>query len=171
MDLIAIAVIKRAIGLQGHCGVMAYGETLGRLKTPAAVRIGESDRRARQITLSLVELRPQGYVVLLEGINDRDAAEAVQGQCLYVGEDQLPKLADGEDYHFHLKGMKVVSASTGAEIGTVRDTVNLPSTDALEVVLTNGHDIVIPYNKQAVLKVDKAGKTITVDDSYIEELL
>jgi 16S rRNA processing protein RimM len=171
MDLIAIAVIKRAIGLQGHCGVMAYGETLGRLKTPVAVHIGESDRRAREITLSHVELRPQGYVVLLDGINDRDAAEAVQGLSLYVGEDQLPKLADGEDYHFHLKGMKVVSSSTRVEIGTVRDTVNLPSTDALEVVLTNGHDIVIPYNKQAVVKVDKEGKMITVDDSYIEELL
>jgi 16S rRNA processing protein RimM len=171
MDLIAIAVIKRAVGLQGHCGVMAYGETLGRLDPPSDVYIGESERRACKIKLSQVELRPQGYVVLLEGINDRDAAEAVQGQNLYVGEDRLPKLADGEEYHFHLKGMKVLSASTGGEIGTVRDTVNLPSMDALEVVLANGSDIVIPYNKQAVVKVDKEGKTITVDDSYIEELL
>ena len=171
MELIAIAVIKRAVGLQGHCGVMAYGETLGRLDAPSAVYIGESERRAREITLSHVELRPQGYVVLLDGINDRDAAEAVQGLSLYVDESQLPKLADGEFYHFHLKGMKVVSSSTGAEIGTVRDTVNLPSTDALEVVLTNGHDIVIPYNDQAVVKVDKEGKVITVNDSYIEELL
>jgi 16S rRNA processing protein RimM len=171
MDLIAIAVIKRAVGLQGHCGVMAYGETLGRIDTPVSVYIGESEKRAREITLEHVELRPQGYVVLLDGINDRDAAEAVQGLNLYVGEDQLPELAEGEDYHFHLKGMKVVSSSTGAEIGTVRDTVNLPSTDALDVVLTNGHDIVIPYNKQAVVKVDKEVKTITVDDSYIEELL
>jgi len=171
MDLIAIAVIKRAVGLQGHCGVMAYGETLGRIDTPVTVYIGESERRAREITLSHIELRPQGYVVLLDGINDRDAAEAVRGLSLYVGEDKLPKLADGEDYHFHLKGMTVVSSSTGAEIGTVRDTVNLPSTDALEVVLANGRDIVIPYNKQAVVKVDKEGKTITVDDSYIEELL
>ncbi len=171
MDLIAIAVIKRAVGLQGHCGVMAYGETLGRIDTPAAVYIGESDRRAREITLYQVELRPQGYVVLLDGINDRDTAETVQGLNLYVGEDQLPKLADGEYYHFHLKGMKVISSSTGDEIGTVRDTVNLPSTDALEVVLTNGNEIVIPYNDQAVVKVDKEVKVITINDSYIEELL
>jgi 16S rRNA processing protein RimM len=171
MDLIAIAVIKRAVGLQGHCGVMAYGETLESLDTPAAVYIGESDRRAREIALMHVELRPQGYVVLLDGINDRDAAESVQGLSLYVTEGQLPKLAEGEEYHFHLRGMKVVSASTGAEIGTVRDTVNLPSMDALDVVLTNGHDIVMPYNDQAVVKVDKEGKVITVNDSYIEELL
>ena len=171
MDLIAIAVIKRAVGLQGHCGVMAYGETLESLKVPAAVYIGESERRAREITLTHVELRPQGFVVLLDGISDRDAAESVQGLSLYVKEDQLPKLAEGEEYHFHLRGMKVVSGSTGAEIGTVRDTVNLPSMDALEVVLTNGHDIVMPYNDQAVVKVDKEGKVITVNDSYIEELL
>jgi len=171
MNLIAIAVIKRAIGLQGHCGVMAYGETLERINTPVAVFIGENDWRTREITLEDVELRPQGYVVLLSGIDNRDAAEDIQGLSLYVDEAQLPKLADGEYYHFHLKGMKVVSASTGGEIGTVHDTVNLPSTDALEVMLTSGHEIVIPYNDQAVLKVDKEGKTITVNDSYIEELL
>jgi 16S rRNA processing protein RimM len=171
MDLVAIAVIKRAIGLAGHCGVMAYGETLGRIDTPVSVFIGENDKRVREIKLTDVELRPQGYAVLLEGINDRDAAEDAQGLNIYIGEDKLPKLADGEYYHFHLKGMKVISDSTGGEIGTVRDTVNLPSTDALEVLLTNGHEIVIPYNEQAVIKVDNENKTVTVNDSYIEELL
>jgi 16S rRNA processing protein RimM len=171
MDVVAIAVIKRAVGLDGRCGVMAYGETLGRIDTPVDIYIGESDKRAREIRLTGVELRPQGYVVSLEGINDRDAAEDAQGLNIYIGEDKLPKLADGEYYHFHLKGMKVISASTGSEIGTVSDTVNLPSTDALEVVLTNGHDIVIPYSEQAVIKVDNENKTVTVNDSYIEELL
>jgi 16S rRNA processing protein RimM len=171
MDLVAIAVIKRAIGLSGHCGVMPYGETLGRISTPIAVYIGESDRRAREVMLEKVELRPQGYVVLLGGINDRDAAEDVQGLNIYIGEDKLPKLAEGEYYHFRLKGMKVISASTGGEIGTVRDSVNLPSTDALEIALANGHEIVIPYNEQAVIKVDDENKTVTVNDSYIEELL
>jgi len=171
MELIAIAVIKRAVGLRGRCGVMAYGETLGRVKTPVPVFIGEDERRVHEVALEDVELRPQGYVVSLSGIDNRDAAEEVQGQNIFIDETRLPKLAEGEYYHFHLKGMKVISASTGNDIGTVRDTVNLPSTDALEVVLTNGHDIVIPYNDQAVVKVDGEGKTITVNDSYIEELL
>jgi len=171
MELIAIAVIKRAVGLQGRCSVLAYGETLGRIKTPITVYIGENERRVREVTLEEVESRPHAYLVALSGIGDRDAAEGILGQSVYVDETRLPKLAEGEYYHFHLKGMKVISASNGSEIGTVRDTVNLPSTDALEVVLTNGHDIVIPYNDQAVVKVDGEGKTITVNDSYIEELL
>jgi len=171
MDLVAIAVIKRAVGLDGHCGVMVYGETLGRIETPAAVYVGESEKRARAVTLETVELRPQGYVVLFDEIRDRNAAEAVQGLNLYVDENLLPKLAEGEYYHFHLRGMEVVSASTGGKIGTVRDTVNLPSMDALEVVLTTGREIVIPYNEQAVLKVDNETESIIVNDSYIEELL
>jgi 16S rRNA processing protein RimM len=171
MDLVAIAVIKRAVGLSGHCGVMAYGETLGRVVTPVVVYIGESGERARETALKKVEMRPQGYVVLFEGIDDRGAAESVQGLNIYVGEDTLPKLPEGEHYHFHLKGMDAVSASTGERIGTVIDSVNLPSMDALEVRLANGHEIVIPYNDMAVVKVDKEGKKITVNDSYIEELL
>ncbi|MDR0330740.1 MAG: ribosome maturation factor RimM [Chitinispirillales bacterium] len=171
MDLVAIAVVKRAIGLNGHCAALAHGETLGALKAPIGVYIGEDGRRASEATLKEVELRPQGYVVLFEGVCDRTAAEALQGQSVFVREDQLPQLADGQYYHFRLKGMAVVTESSGKKIGTVRDTVNLPSMDALDVVLANGHDAIIPYNEQAVVRVDDERREIVVSDSYIEELL
>ncbi|MCL2218642.1 MAG: ribosome maturation factor RimM [Chitinispirillia bacterium] len=171
MDLVAIAIIKRAVGLDGCCGVAPYGETFERLKTPVTVYIGEDERRARETELVEKTLRPQGWAVILSDVFDRTAAESIQGQNVYIREDQLPKLGDGQYYHFHLKGMAVVLQSSGNKIGTVRDTVNLPSMDGLDVVLTNGHDVIIPYNDQAVVKVDGEKKTITVSDSYLEELL
>jgi len=171
MDLVAIAIIKRAVGLDGQCGVMPYGETFARLKTPVTVYIGEDERRTREVTLEKTMLRPQGWAVLFSDVNDRTAAEYIQGMNVYIREDKLPKLGDGEYYHFHLKGMTVISESSGSRIGVVRDTVKLPSMDALEVVLTNGHDIIIPYNDQAVVSVDDEKKVIVVSDSYIEELL
>jgi len=170
-DLVAIAVIKRAVGLDGCCGAAPYGETLERLKTPITVYIGEDERRVREVTLEEVVQRPQGFAVRFGGVSDRTTAERIQGQNVYIGEDKLPALGNGQYYHFHLKGMTAVSESSGEKIGVVRDSVNLPSTDALEILLTNGHDIIIPYNGQAVVRVDEEKKLIVVSDSYIEELL
>jgi 16S rRNA processing protein RimM len=150
---------------------MPYGETLGRLKTPVTVYIGEDERRVRETVMEKVEQRPQGPAARFSDIGDRTAAEAVEGHSIYIREDQLPALGDGQYYHFRLKGMAVVSESTGGKIGIVRDTVNLPSTDALEILLANGRDVVIPYNNHAVIKVDDEKKQIIVSDSYIEELL
>jgi len=171
MDLIAIAVIKRAIGLDGLCGAMPHGETFARLKTPVTVYIGETDRQTREAVLEKVSVRPQGPVAQFNIAKDRTEAERLQGLNVYIGENQLPALGEGEYYHFHLKGMTVVSEYSGSRIGTVKDTVNLPSMDALEVTLTNGRDVVIPYNEQAIVRVDNEKKMIVVSDSYIEELL
>jgi len=171
MDLVAIAIIKRAVGLDGLCGVKPYGETFERLKAPVAVYIGEDERSAREAVIEKSTLRPQGWAVQLRDVADRTAAERLHGMNVYIREDQLPKLDDGQYYHFHLKGMAVVSESTGSRIGTVRDTVNLPSMDALDVVLTNGGDVIVPYNDQAIVSVDGEKKVIVVSDSYIEELL
>jgi len=171
MDLVAIAIIKRAVGLDGCCGAAPYGETLGKLKTPVPVFIGENGRRVDEAVLEKVTLRPQGYAVTLDAARDRTSAERLQGLNVYISEDRLPPLEDGQLYHFQLKGMTVVSESSGEKIGVVKDAVNLPSMDALEVALTSGNDIVIPYSEQAVVRVDEAGKTVMVSDSYIEELL
>jgi len=159
------------VGLDGLCGVKPYGETFERLQAPVTVYIGEDERRVRETVLERTALRQQGWAAQFRDVSDRTAAERVQGQNVYIREDQLPKLGDGQYYHFHLKGMAVVSESSGSRIGIVRDTVNLPSTEALDILLTNGRDIIVPYNDQAVIRVDDEKKVIVVSDSYIEELL
>jgi 16S rRNA processing protein RimM len=171
MDLVAIAVIKRAVGLDGLCGAMPHGETLERLKTPVTVYIGENERRTREAVLEKLSIRPQGPAAQFDISRDRTEAERLQGLNIYIREDQLPALGEGQYYHFHLKGMTVVSESSGGKIGTVKDTVNLPSMDALEIVLTSGREVIIPYNDQAVARVEMEEKVIVVSDTYIEELL
>lgn len=124
------------------------------------------------MTLEKVILREhKGYIALFDIARDRTEAEKLKGENVYISEDNLPALEEGGFYHFHLKGMAVVSRSSGAKIGTVKDVVNLPSTDALEITLANGYEIVVPYNEQAVIKIDTEEKRVIVSDTYIEELL
>jgi len=171
-DLVAIAVVKRAVGLEGYCGLLPFGETIDDLKPPLLVRLGGSEASSREVTLEKVIFREQqGYIGLFDIAHDRTEAEKLKGENVYIRESDLPALEEGEFYHFHLKGMAVVNQSNGAKIGTVKDVVNLPSMDALEITLTNGHEIVVPYSGQAVVKVDTVEKRVIVSDTYIEELL
>jgi 16S rRNA processing protein RimM len=171
-EFVAIAVVKRAVGLEGYCGILPFGETIDYLKPPVLVRLGDSEADSREVTLEKVILREQqGYIALFDIARDRTEAEKLKGGNVYIRESDLPALEEGEFYHFHLKGMAVVNQSNGAKIGTVKDVVNLPSMDALEITLTNGYEIVVPYNEQAVIKVDTEEKRIIVSDTYIEELL
>ncbi|MDR2729238.1 MAG: ribosome maturation factor RimM [Chitinispirillales bacterium] len=170
-EFIAIAVVKRAVGLEGYCGALPFGKTFSYLKPPVLVRLGSNENSSREVTLENVISREQGYIVRFDIAHDRTEAEKLKGENIYIREDNLPALEEGEFYHFHLKGMAVVNQSNGAKIGMVKDVVNLPSMDALEITLNNGHEIVVPYNEQAVIKVDIEEKRITVSDTYIEELL
>ncbi|MDR0306950.1 MAG: ribosome maturation factor RimM [Chitinispirillales bacterium] len=170
-ELVAIAIVKRAVGLEGYCGILPFGETFDRLKPPVSVYLGADERSAVEVTIENVKPRDQGDIVLFSIAHDRTEAEKLQGSNVYIREDKLPALEEGQHYHFHLKGMKVVSESTGSKIGLVKDVVNLPSMDALEITLMNGHEIIMPYNERAVVKVNVEEKRIIVSDSYIEELL
>ncbi|MDR3013760.1 MAG: ribosome maturation factor RimM [Chitinispirillales bacterium] len=171
MELVAIGIFKRAIGLQGFCGVSPYGETFEQLKPPVTLYIGSNERSVRTAVLERTSTYRNGHSARFDIAQDRTEAEKLTGQKIFIPEDQLPELSDGRHYHFHLKGMTIVSESSGEKIGKVINTVNLPSMDALVVALTSGKEVIVPYNKQAVVKMDEENKVMTVSDTYIQELL
>ncbi len=170
-DLVAIAAIKRAIGLEGYCAVEPFGATLANLELPAEVQIGPDEKHLRTVNLEEIEQRPKGLVARFSAAQDRTQAERLNGLLIFVKEGDIPPLSEGQYYHFELKGMALISDETGQEIGVVRDVVNLPSTDAFNVALANGHEVLVPYNEQAVIKVEKESRRIIVRWSYLEELL
>ena len=51
---------------------------------------------------------PKGVVARLDGIADRNAAEALKGVELYVDRERLPAAAEGEFYHADLIGLAAV---------------------------------------------------------------
>ncbi|MFW6245463.1 MAG: ribosome maturation factor RimM [Fibrobacterota bacterium] len=168
---IAIAAIRRAIGLEGYCAVEPFGETFGQLKPPVAVLIGSDDSGLQETVLEKVQERPRGFVALFSAAHDRTEAEKLNGKKIHIVQDLLPPLQEGDYYHFELEGLSVVSDETGEVLGVVKDVVNLPSTDAFDVSLKDGHEVLIPYNQDAVLKVEKETGRIIVRWSYLEELL
>lgn len=109
--------------------------------------------------------RRHGRVVIaqLEGVTDRNQAEALRGTEIYVERALFPPTDEekGEFYWHDLIGMEVEDLA-GKKLGRV---VKLIETGANDVLVVRGEEeILIPWLWQAVIKeVDKGEGVIRVD--------
>lgn len=112
------------------------------------------------------------YIIELEGVENRSAAEEMRGCKLLVTEDDRPELGEDEYHILDLVGLQVFMS--GEFIGTV---INLipAGNDLLEVELDNkGKDtkktVLIPFVKEIVPVVDIENKRaeITPPEGLLE---
>jgi len=109
-----------------------------------------------------------GLVVKVAGIDDRDVAQKLVGAEIFVSEDALSDLPEGEFYWRDLIGMSVVT-DKGYDLGQVSDIMETGANDVL-VVKANLKDgfgkkeRLIPYLiDQVILSVSTENKQICVD--------
>jgi len=113
------------------------------------------------------EITPTGHtrgqtVARIEGIKDRDAAEALKGVRLYVPRSALPDTEDEEEYyHADLIGLMAFGAD-GKEIGRIQAVYDFGAGDLLEVGQPNGRAIIVPFTRAAVPEIDIANGRLVV---------
>ncbi len=107
--------------------------------------------------------RRQGKTVVasLEGIDDRDKAEALIGTNIGIWREDLPATAENEYYWADLEGLSVVNKDE-TELGVV---AYLLATGANDVMVVQGdQEILIPFiTGRYVIDVDRAAGVIHVD--------
>jgi 16S rRNA processing protein RimM len=96
-----------------------------------------------------------------EGVDDRDAAQALVGRDIGIPRDRLPELPPGEFYWHELIGLRVRNAA-GTDLGRVGAMQETGSNDVL--VVEGGRRMLIPYLPGRVVKqVDLAAGILTVE--------
>jgi 16S rRNA processing protein RimM len=106
-------------------------------------------------------------ILRLEGHSGREAAEALRGAQLTVRADRAPALEEGEYWAHELVGCVVVDGER--RVGEVRRMLPLPSCEALEVVLPDDSELLVPMVRDAIRSVDVAARRIDVDLSFLGE--
>jgi 16S rRNA processing protein RimM len=108
----------------------------------------------------------RGLVIArLEGVDDRNAAEALKGLRLYVSRGRLPKPRKGEWYHADLIGLRAMR-SDGTALGRVKSVANYGAGDLLEVERDGGQTVFLPFTKTVVPEIDVEGGRIVVDPPH-----
>ncbi|MGE3270597.1 MAG: ribosome maturation factor RimM [Chloroflexota bacterium] len=160
-----VARVLRAHGTQGDlaCEIITeFPQRFRRTKrvflTPAQgparlePRAGATPKPHEVTQARLVQHRGFPEVILtLEGVTDRDAAEALRGWLVQVPESESWKLPRGRFYWHEIIGLRVVTTE-GEQIGTVTDILETGANDVY-VVKADGGERLIPAIKQVVTEI------------------
>jgi len=139
VGLVRIGRIVRAVGLDGLVGVAGSQGALGELRRVVLGR-GTEEREPRQIE----QARPHGraWLLRLNGVNSREAAEALIGCEVWAAREDLGDPGAGFYYWADLEGM-AVSTTDGRALGRVTGLIETGAVDVLVVTGERG-EVLIP---------------------------
>ena len=101
-------------------------------------------------------------LVRLEGVADRNAADALRGTVFIVDSADLPPIEDPDEFYDHqLEGLQVVTTA-GAAVGSVAEVLHTAAGELLSVRSDEG-DVLVPFVSAIVMSVSLADKTIVID--------
>ncbi len=152
-----IGRVERPHGVRGEVRVKAF------TKDPTTISeygpLSTEDGRL----LEIERLRPAKDVVVAKfrGVDDRDAAERLNGISLYIDRDRLPPAEEDEFYHADLLGLQAESEA-GAPLGTIVAIHNFGAGDILEIAPSRGPSVLLPFSKETVPLVDLQARLVVV---------
>lgn len=101
---ILVGEIVGAQGLRGDVRIQTYTQN-----PTDFIELKVESTKFNMGELKFVRALPNSSVIIakINGVDDRNAAEALRGTELFINRDTLPALSDGEFYHTDLIGMTV----------------------------------------------------------------
>jgi len=121
------------------------------------------DLHGTPVPLTKLKLTPKGVLAHIDGVTDRNAAEALKGTYLYAPIAALPD--DGGVYYGELEGMDVVREGEDKPLGVVDYVFDAGANPVLALRLADGAEVMIPFIDDVVIRVDKQAKQVIVSES------
>jgi 16S rRNA processing protein RimM len=100
-------------------------------------------------------------VIAFEGVNSRDAAQALKGVQLFVARDALPATEEDEFYHADLVGLDARD-SEGRSLGKVAAIHNFGASDVIELTRADGDSVHLAFTRETVPHIHIAEGYIVV---------
>ncbi len=159
---LCVGVITGAHGVRGLVRIKSFTEqpeslaAYGRLSDEAGTRSFE---------VSVTGRAKGALLARIEGVTERDQAEALRGTRLHIARDALPPLEDEEEYYVaDLIGLEAVDRA-GRALGRVRTVHNFGAGDVIEVEpeAGGGPSRLWPFTRETVPEVDLAAGRLVIE--------
>ncbi len=161
MRWIEIGQIVKSHGLAGRVKVLSYLESDRLLTSLKNVYIGPDRDSSKRYPIENV--RPAGrshFSLKLEGVEDRNAADALRGLRISVPYDSLEPLPEDEYYWEDLIGLAVVTEE-GEPLGRIEGIFPTGSNDVY-ICKAKGKEILLPAIADVIRSVDIQAGTVVV---------
>jgi 16S rRNA processing protein RimM len=165
LERVTLGRVIGAHGLRGELRVRLLDGTDNNLHALSSVWLAreEGDPKPVEARVRAVGSGRRGEARLaLEGVDGRDAAEALRGRLVQADVDQLGPLEEGEYYQYELIGCRVEDGS-GRVLGVVQEIWDTGAPAVLVVVDQAKREHLIPAAREILREVDVAARRITID--------
>lgn len=164
MDLV-VGRVGKAHGVTGELSVeVRTDDPEGRFVAGATLR-GRPSRGGTEREYVIESVRPHGdrLLVRLEGVGDRNAAEALRGVIFVVDSADLPPIDDPDEFYDHqLEGM-TVTTTAGVLVGTVAEVLHTAAGELLAIRDADDAEVLVPFVSAIVVTVSLQDRAIEID--------
>lgn len=149
---IAVADVARPHGVRGELRLRVFSGDPSLLLRRPPIRLRDAEGRTRDAHLRAVRPVDRALLVEIEGVGDRDAAEAMRGLEILVERGDFAPLEEDEFYACDIEGARV-ELMTGEHVGVVTGVGSYPTCDVL-LIEHEGKRLEVPIVPQYVESVD-----------------
>jgi 16S rRNA processing protein RimM len=160
-DTVVVGRIGRPHGVRGEVTVEVRTDDPDLRFVPGAVLRTDPPERG-PITITGVHWHSGTLLLRLEGVDSREAAEAVRNTELVVPVAELPEIEDPDSYYDHQLIGLTARLPDDAVLGEVTAILH-EAQDLLVVRRVEGGDVLIPFVSAIVPTVDLDGGFVVVD--------
>lgn len=160
--LIVLGRVTKPQGVKGGLRVASFAESVTSFVQLDHVLLRSGKGEVRRYGLIQVREHSKGVILVLEGVEDRTAAEQLIGREVAVYRSELPETDDREYYWVDLIGLSVLDPQ-GAGLGRVKTLFRTGAHDILVVDRPRDGELLVPMVSEIVMDIDPAGGTMTID--------
>lgn len=170
-DAIEVGRIADAWGIKGWFKVLPYSADSEALFSSKQWFILPTEKGARtfsgvgQMSIKEAKIHSDTVVACANGVDGRNAAEALRGARIFVSRTHFPAAKKDEYYWVDLIGLNVVNRE-GVDLGVIRELLSTGAQTVLIIDYDNEGkpmERMIPFVAVYVDEVDLAGRRVLVD--------
>ena len=162
--MIVLGVITSAHGIKGEVKIKPFTENPDSIANYGKVSIeGE-----RCFKIVITGRHKDLLICRLDDITNRDQAEILKGEMIYVPHDRLPR-DDEAWYHAQILGITVENAD-GVAVGVATGFFDFGGGALIEVAREDGEKILLPFTAERRILIDLHNKIcrLTIDPVWLE---
>jgi 16S rRNA processing protein RimM len=168
-DFIAIGKIVRPIGIKGNLKVIYLTDFPERFSMLKRVFLFDEERSAfirnndgsgYEFPVSFQKPFANYLNIGFEGFESIESTKVLINKVIMINEKDRVKIEEGNYYYYELIGMELLDKNI--PVGKIKKIVNYGSGD-LFCIDVNGKEILIPYRKEFIVKIDTESRTIHAD--------
>ncbi|NQZ13642.1 MAG: 16S rRNA processing protein RimM [Alphaproteobacteria bacterium] len=160
---IMVAKIATAHGIRGLVKLHIYADD----EQLAGGTLYTSENGKDTLDITLKNATAKHWLAAIDGVTDRNSAEALRGTELYVDQDILPEIGEDEFYYSDLIGLPAIDED-GAEIGKIIAVENFGASDLIEIQPQGESSFYLPVSDETLLEITDDKIVISIPEGLLE---